>query len=139
MHTDMVTSVVLVDLRIHSSTASLGSLWAGMTMTFGGGADSRVYPGTICIPPLVRMGLVVSATVYRRKASPCVRPRMWTFSNTSHGPAKSMTTAPSEMRKATGMAPSAGGWSGFGTGPGSLAASVRDGAVAIITPKAAVL
>src|SRR5882724_10926699 len=42
VQTDMVTSVFFVDLRIHSSTASLGLLWAGMTMTFGAGAFSRV-------------------------------------------------------------------------------------------------
>jgi len=35
------------------------------------------------------------------------------FLKTSHGPAKSIKTAASEMRKATGMLPSAGGFSGF--------------------------
>src|SRR5471030_24219 len=39
---------------------------------------------------------------------------MLTFSKTSHGPAKSMTTALSDSRKATGMLPSAGGSSGLG-------------------------
>src|SRR5271155_6180126 len=38
-----------------------------------------------------------------------------TFSKTSQGPAKSITTAPSEMRNATGMLPSAGGLSGLET------------------------
>src|ERR1700722_7462839 len=36
-----------------------------------------------------------------------------TLLKTSQGPAKSMTTAPSERRKATGMLPSAGGLSGL--------------------------
>src|SRR5438445_13809715 len=44
VQTDMVTSVFFVesvffvDLRIQSSTAAVGSLWAGITMTFGAGA-----------------------------------------------------------------------------------------------------
>src|SRR5580700_1673319 len=42
VQTDMVTSVFLVDLRIHSSIASLGGLCAGMTITFGAGAFSKV-------------------------------------------------------------------------------------------------
>src|SRR6266516_8004323 len=42
VQTDMVTSVFFVDLRIHSRTAALGSLCAGMTMTFGGGASANV-------------------------------------------------------------------------------------------------
>ena len=41
-NTDVTMSVFFVDLRIHSSTAALGSLWAGMTMTFGAGALARV-------------------------------------------------------------------------------------------------
>src|ERR1700730_14639297 len=40
---------------------------------------------------------------------------MLTFSKTSHGPQKSMTTAPLEIRNATGMLPSAGGGSGLGS------------------------
>src|SRR6266446_6448094 len=36
-----------------------------------------------------------------------------TSRKTSHGPQKSMITAPSEMRKATGILPWAGGLSGF--------------------------
>jgi hypothetical protein len=35
--------------------------------------------------------------------------------NTSQGPAKSITTAPSEIKKATGIVPLAGGVSGFTT------------------------
>src|SRR5438270_5860911 len=42
VQTDMVTSVFFVDLRIHSNTAALGSLWAGMTITLGAGAFARV-------------------------------------------------------------------------------------------------
>jgi len=38
LQTDIVTSVFLVDSRIHFSIASLGLLWAGITMTFGAGA-----------------------------------------------------------------------------------------------------
>jgi hypothetical protein len=34
----MVTSVVSEDFLIHSNTAGLGALCAGMTITFGGGA-----------------------------------------------------------------------------------------------------
>src|ERR1700726_4779248 len=40
---------------------------------------------------------------------------MLTFSKTSHGPQKSMTTAPLEIRNATGMLPSDGGRSGLGS------------------------
>src|ERR1700733_5777523 len=43
---------------------------------------------------------------------------MLTSWKTSHGPQKSMTTAPSERRKATGMLPSAGGLSGLETAGG---------------------
>src|SRR6266478_10141383 len=42
VQTDMVTSVFLVDSRIHFSIASLGLLWAGTTMTFGAGALAKV-------------------------------------------------------------------------------------------------
>src|SRR5438552_18617772 len=42
VQTDMVTSVLLVDWRIQSSTAAGGSLWAGITMTVGAGALSRL-------------------------------------------------------------------------------------------------
>src|SRR5439155_15505718 len=63
VQTDMVTSVDFVDLRIHSSVASLGSLCAGITITFGAGAFPNVYSGTIFIPPLVWMGEVDSDTV----------------------------------------------------------------------------
>src|SRR5437763_16076149 len=42
VQTDIVTSVFFVDLRIQSSTAVAGSLWAGITMTFGAGAFSRL-------------------------------------------------------------------------------------------------
>src|SRR3979411_2795843 len=54
VQTDMVTSVFFVALRIHSSTAALGSLWAGITRTFGAGALARVESGLIFIPPLAR-------------------------------------------------------------------------------------
>ena len=37
VQTDMVTSVVFEDFLIHSNTAGLGALCAGMTITFGGG------------------------------------------------------------------------------------------------------
>ncbi len=50
---------------------------------------------------------------------------MLTFSKTSHGPQKSMTTAPLEIRNATGMLPAAGGRSGLGStaaaAPGTVA------------------
>src|SRR6266513_2849777 len=39
VQTDMVTSAFLVDLRIQSSITAAGSLWAGITMTFGAGVD----------------------------------------------------------------------------------------------------
>src|SRR2546430_9789020 len=42
VQTDMGTSVYFVDLRIQSSTAAVGSLWAGITITFGEGAFSRL-------------------------------------------------------------------------------------------------
>src|SRR5207237_2975496 len=42
VQTDIVTSVVFVDLRIQSNTAGLGSLWAGITITFGTGAFAIV-------------------------------------------------------------------------------------------------
>jgi hypothetical protein len=35
----MVTSVVFEHFPIHSNTAGLGGLCAGMTITFGGGAS----------------------------------------------------------------------------------------------------
>ena len=47
------------------------------------------------------------------------------FLKTSHGPAKSRRTAPSEMRKATGMLPSAGGFSGFRIAAGVFKLSDR--------------
>src|SRR5919106_304400 len=105
----MVTSVVSEDFLIHSNTAGLGALCAGMTITFGGGAFWIVYSGTICIPPLVRIGFLVSATVYRRNgiSSP---PGIMTSWKTSQGPQKSITTAPSEIRKATGIWPLLGGF-----------------------------
>src|ERR1700730_8055034 len=43
-----------------------------------------------------------------------MRPPTMTFPKTSQGPQKSMTTAPSEIRKATGTIPSAGGLSLLG-------------------------
>src|SRR5258708_16841446 len=65
-------------------------------------------------------GAVVSPTVYRRNAGPS-RPGMLTAWKPSHGPQKSMITAPSETRKATGMSPWAGGLSGSGLAAGVLA------------------
>src|SRR5437868_1080851 len=67
----------------------------------------------IFIPALALIGLVVSATVYRLKASIICPgftpiPASW---KTSHGPAKSIMTAPSEITKATGILPSVGGFS----------------------------
>src|SRR6266403_1572195 len=58
------------------------------------------------------MGAVVSATVYRRNGAPWW-PGMLTSWKTSHGPQKSIITAPSETRKATGILPWTGGLSGF--------------------------
>src|SRR5437588_829949 len=67
----------------------------------------------IFIPALALIGFVVSATVYRLKASIICPgftpiPASW---KTSHGPAKSIMTAPSEITKATGILPSVGGFS----------------------------
>ena len=45
---------------------------------------------------------------------------MLTFWNTSQGSAKSIITAPSEIRNATGMLPRAGGVSGRTTGEAAL-------------------
>src|ERR1700736_1002545 len=58
------------------------------------------------------MGAVVSATVYRRNGA-FWWPGTLTSWKTSHGPQKSIITAPSETRKATGILPWTGGLSGF--------------------------
>jgi hypothetical protein len=63
VQTDIVTSAVFAALRTHCRVFSLGALWAGMTMTFGAGAVWKSWSGTIFIPPLARIGFVVSATV----------------------------------------------------------------------------
>jgi len=111
-------------------------------MTFGVGASAIVCVGTIFIPPLARIGLLLSATVYRRNAP--MPPPIMTFSNTSHGPQKSMMTAPSEIRNATGMPPLAGGVSLLVTtlddfaGTDSCAANAREnGTAAAAKPSAA--
>ena len=76
------------------------------------------------MPPLAVIGSVVSPTVYTLKAG-SRRPTMLTDSNTSHGPQKSMMTAPSEMRNATGIEPEVGTGSGAAgeTGPGATASA----------------
>src|ERR1700730_6581585 len=66
----------------------------------------------IFIPLLAWMGAELGPTVYSRKGFPS-RSGTLTFSKTSHGPQKSMMTAPSEMTKATGILPCAGGFKGF--------------------------
>ena len=42
VQTDMVMSLFFVDWRIQFSTAAVDSLWAGITMIFGGGAFVRL-------------------------------------------------------------------------------------------------
>src|ERR1700686_3201184 len=66
------------------------------------------------------MGAVVSATVYRRNGA---SRRLGTLTSwkTSHGPQKSIITAPSETRKATGILPWTGGLSGFALTAGLFA------------------
>ena len=54
------------------------------------------------MPPLVRIGFFVSATVYKRNGISSL-PGIVTSWKTSHGPQKSITTAPSEIRNATGI------------------------------------
>src|SRR5512146_2608492 len=57
-------------------------------------------------PPSACTGAMLSATVYSWNG---LCPLTVTPANTSQGPTKSMGTAPSEIRNATAMAPSAGG------------------------------
>src|SRR5262249_41172769 len=59
--------------------------------------------------PLVRIGFLVSPTVNRRNGISSLLGIMASW-KTSHGPQKSMTTAPSEIRKATGIWPLLGGF-----------------------------
>src|SRR5689334_17053043 len=66
------------------------------------------------MPPLTLIASAFSETVNNWKAM-SMWPGIITSWNTSQGPQKSITTAPSETRKATGMLPSAGGLSGFDT------------------------
>src|SRR5580765_6271217 len=115
-----------------------------MTITFGGGAFSIVYSGTICIPPLVRTGFFVSATVYKRNGISSLL-GITTSWKTSHGPQKSITTAPSEIRKATGIWPLSGGFSeivsvatafGFGRLSVLTGAPVANNALSANTPSA---
>src|SRR5579859_5094328 len=66
------------------------------------------------IPPLVRIGFVVSATVYKRNKFifiliPLPAAASW---KTSQGPAKSIITAPSDSTNATGTSPWGGGFKG---------------------------
>ena len=53
VHTDIVTSLVLLALRIQFSIASVCPFCAGMTTIFGAGASANVYCGVILIPPSV--------------------------------------------------------------------------------------
>src|SRR5438552_8567084 len=77
---------------------------------------------------------------------------MLTFWKTSHGPQKSIITAPSETRKATGILPCTGGLSGFAltaglfpsealvasTGPELAESSpIAESAIAAIIPNSA--
>src|SRR3984893_10294618 len=70
------------------------------------------------------MGAVASATVYRRNGASW-RPGMLTSWKTSHGPEKSIITAPSETRKATGILPWTGGLSGFALTAGLFPSEAR--------------
>jgi len=63
VQTDMVRSALFADLRSQSMVAGVLLSCAGMTTIFGGGALAKSWSGTIFIPPLARMGRVVSATV----------------------------------------------------------------------------
>src|ERR1700730_3230727 len=97
------------------------------------------------------MGAVVSATVYRRNGA-FWWPGTLTSWKTSHGPQKSIITAPSETRKATGILPWTGGLSGFALAAGLFASEAfvastgaelaessptADRAIAAITPNSA--
>src|SRR6266851_3408291 len=91
-------------------------------------------------PPDPRMGSLESETVNRRKGicSSMVEPRPSTITSwkTSHGPAKSITVAPSVITNATGMLPFAGGRSfpsreaSCGTGRGCASALLHCAAAA---------
>src|SRR5512146_2705107 len=120
VHTDMVTSVAFVAFLLHSSIA-LFPFCAGITITFGAGAFANVYSGTIFTPPETRTGFNVSATVYVWNGiwSSMLLPRdeIITSLKTSHGPARSIITVPSETTNATGIPPCSGGVIGFVLGP----------------------
>src|SRR5690348_9720637 len=102
----------------------------------------------IFIPALALIGFVVSATVYSLNASIicpgfAAIPASW---KTSQGPAKSIITAPSEITKATGILPSAGGLSElavgkglfpFGTSSDVIAGLAIDSGIADAKPNAA--
>ena len=98
--------------RSQSSTAGDERI-AGTTTTRGFGASATEKSGTMRMPPVRRTGSRPSATVNRRKGiwSSCEGPRSGNITSwkTSHGPVKSITVAPSETRKATSIAPLAGG------------------------------
>src|SRR5579864_4589046 len=65
-----------------------------------------------------------------------MRPRIMTLPNTSQGPMKSISTAPSEIRKATGMLPCAGGLSGLVAAWLRTLATARENGMAEIRPRA---
>jgi hypothetical protein len=104
LQTDMVTSVFLVALRIHSLVFSLAALCAGMTITFGAeSVCNRVighdlHPGT-GMNRLRRLGDRVQAE-WRVGRSGSVN-----VLENLPGPVKSIMTAPSEIRNATGILP----------------------------------
>src|SRR6266542_7044374 len=79
-------------------------LCAPTTITFGGGALAKVKDGTTFIPPVQVTGSRLSATVKSRNGRSS-GPESITSSNASHGPAKSMTVAPSESGHATRILP----------------------------------
>jgi hypothetical protein len=108
VQTDIVKSVLAACDLIHSIIAS-PPFCSGMRITLGWGAFAKVYRGTIVNPPLARTGSAFSATV---NISNDAMPRLGMLvpSKTAIGPQKSMTTAPSEIRTATGTPRSSGGF-----------------------------
>src|SRR6266536_6591862 len=106
VQTDIVMSAERLASRSQSCKAG-PPLCAPTTMTFGCGAPAKVKDGTTFIPPVHVTGSRLSASVNRRNGRSS-GPESITSSNASHGPAKSMTVAPSDSGNATRILPLAG-------------------------------
>jgi hypothetical protein len=109
VQTDMVTSVVFEDFLIHSNTPGSVTLRGNDNHLRRWGVLNRVIGNDLHSAAGADRFLRFGHRVQAEGISSLLG--IMTSWKTSHGPQKSITTAPSEIRKATGIWPLSGGFS----------------------------